>query len=80
MVAQDKAEATSVARSRERVKAIEADRSVKARGQGILAARAAEEYGYVVRDVRRIIQVGGLIAACLAVVFVLIDVLHVITV
>jgi hypothetical protein len=32
----------------------------------LLAARAAEEYAYVVRDVRRILVVGGTVAAVLA--------------
>ncbi len=48
--------------------------------QGLLAARAAEEYAYVVRDVRRILVVGGSLAVVMAVLFVLIDVLHVISV
>ena len=48
--------------------------------QGILATRAAEEYGYVVRDVRRILTVGGSLAVVLFVLFVLVDLLHVITI
>ena len=79
IAAQDKAE-TSLARSRERGKTGELDRPGKAKSQGLLAARAAEEYGYVVRDVRRILRVGSLMAACLAALFVLIHVMHVITV
>lgn len=71
---------TSFGRPRDRVRAGEPDRSAKARSQGLLAARAAEEYGYVVRDVRRILRVGGLMAAALAVFFVLIDMMHVIRV
>jgi hypothetical protein len=46
----------------------------------LLAARAAEEYAYVVRDVRRILLVGGTIAAALAVIYVLVDVAHVVTI
>jgi hypothetical protein len=46
----------------------------------LLAARAAEEYAYVVRDVRRILIVGGSLAAVLGVLFVLIDLLHVVSV
>jgi hypothetical protein len=46
----------------------------------LLAARAAEEYAYVVRDVRRIVRVGGSLAAALAVIYVLVDVLHLVTV
>ena len=43
-----------------------------------LAIRAAEEYGYVSRDVKRIVRVGGSMIAILAVVFVLVDVMRVI--
>lgn len=70
--------AEGIGRSRDRVKTIESDRSVRARNQGILAAKAVEEYAYVVRDVRRILRVGGLMVAALAVFFVLIDVMHVV--
>jgi hypothetical protein len=42
--------------------------------------KAAEEYAYVVRDVRRILFVGSILAAALIVAFVLIDVAHVITI
>lgn len=45
-----------------------------------LAVRAAEEYAYVVRDVRRILVVGGSLAAVLAILFVLIDLFHFITI
>jgi hypothetical protein len=48
--------------------------------QSPLALRAAEEYAYVTRDVRRIITVGGAMVAILAVLVILIDVLHVVTV
>ena len=43
-----------------------------------LATRAAEEYGYVQRDVRRIAIVGGSLLAVLAILYVLVNVLHVI--
>lgn len=42
-----------------------------------LATRAAEEYGYVRRDVRRIATVGGSLLGILAVLYVLDSVLHV---
>jgi hypothetical protein len=45
-----------------------------------LAVRAAEEYAYVSRDVRRILWVGGSMIGLLGVFFVLIDILHVVTV
>jgi hypothetical protein len=78
IVAQERAAETSRARARQ-----SAGRSIETRrpgGQGLLAARAAEEYAYVVRDVRRILIVGGSVAATLAVLVVLIDVLKVITI
>ena len=46
----------------------------------MLAVKAAEEYAYVVRDVRRIVLVGGLMVGLMAVLFVLIDVAHVVTI
>jgi hypothetical protein len=66
-------------RDRDRGKA-EPARPGRPGGQGLLAARAAKEYDYLVRDIRRIIVVGGLLAAIMASLFVLVDVLHVITI
>jgi hypothetical protein len=54
------------------------ERAERPRSQGLLAARAAEEYAYVARDVRRIIRVAGLMAAALAAAWLLIDVLQVV--
>jgi hypothetical protein len=45
----------------------------------LLAARAAEEYGYVVRDVRRIGIVGGGLIGVMLVLYVLVEVVHVIS-
>ena len=78
IVAQERAAETARSRTRETVA-----RSAETRrtgGQGLLAARAAEEYAYVVRDVRRIVVVGGALAAAMLVLFVLIDVLKVVTI
>ena len=44
-----------------------------------LAIRAAEEYGYVRRDVRRIALVGGFLIAILAVLEVLVNGMHLFT-
>lgn len=41
-----------------------------------LAIRAAEEYGYVRRDVRRILVVGGSLLAILAILDILVNVAH----
>jgi hypothetical protein len=38
-------------------------------GAGLLAVRAAEEYTYVVRDVRRIVSVAAVLFAILAVIY-----------
>jgi len=45
-----------------------------------LATRAAEEYGYVRRDIRRITIVGGSLLAVLAVLHVLVNVAHLFTI
>ena len=78
IVAQERAAEANRARGRN-VRVTEAVRPGRAGGQGLLAARAAEEYNYVVRDVRRIIVVGGALAAILAVVFVIVDVMRLVS-
>lgn len=80
IVAQERDAQAGRSRDRDRVRAGEVARPGRAGGQGLLAARAAEEYAYVVRDVRRILIVGGAMAATLAVLYVLIDVAHVVTI
>lgn len=64
------------------------DRALKAPEESIggvrysstpLAVRAAEEYGYVRRDVRRITLVGGFLIAILAVLEVLVNGMHLFT-
>ena len=54
--------------------------SAPGRPKGLLAQRAAEEYGYVARDVRRIIRVAALMAGFLIVAWVLVDGLHLVKV
>ena len=80
IVAQERDAEVNRTRNRERGRVSDATRPGRPGGQGLLAARAAEEYGYVVRDVRRIIYVGGAVAAALVVLYVLIDVMHVVTI
>jgi hypothetical protein len=80
IVAQERTAELNRARARDRGRATEPIRPGRTTGSGLLAARAAEEYNYVVRDVRRIIIVGGAMAASLAVMYVLIDVMKVITI
>lgn len=58
-----------------------AEFAVAGRGESsILAARAVEEYAYVQRDLRRIAKVGGGIVAVVAVLWVLIDLTHIIVI
>ena len=80
IVAQERAAEAGRTRARDRVRATEAARPGRSGGQGLLAAKAAEEYAYVVRDVRRILVVGGGLVATLAVLYVLIDIAHVVTI
>jgi len=79
IVAQERDAELNRSRSRDRSRG-ETTRAGRPAGQGLLATRAAEEYGYVVRDVRRILQVGGAVAAALAVLYVMIDILRVVTI
>jgi hypothetical protein len=52
----------------------------RARASSTFTASAAQEYGYVVSDVRRIILIGGSLVGVILILFVLIDVLHLITI
>lgn len=79
IVARERVADTERARARDRAKA-EPIRSGRAGGQGLLAVRAAKEYDYLVRDVRRIVFVGGMLAAIMAALYVVVDVLHLVTI
>jgi hypothetical protein len=57
-----------------------AERPGRAGGQGLLAVRAAEEYGYVVRDIGRIVRIGGSMVAVLLILWILVRVMNVITI
>ncbi len=73
IVARDRAAQSTVGgRGRE-----ESSRS-RLRSGSPLAVRAAEEYGYVSRDVGRIIRIGGSMIAIMALFYVLVDVAKVI--
>jgi hypothetical protein len=65
-------------RARARSEAFETGSLSRPRAGSLLAARASEEYTYVVRDVRRIVRVGGGLLVVLFVLFLLIDVFSVI--
>ena len=79
IVARERVADTDLARTRDRAKT-EPTRSGRAGGQGLLAARAAKEYDYLVRDIRRIVFVGGMVAAIMAALYVLVDVAHLVTI
>jgi hypothetical protein len=80
ILAQERAAETGRDRDRERDRGSQATRSGRGGSQGLLAAKTAEEYAYVVRDVRRILVVAGAMAAALAAIYVLVNVAHVITI
>ena len=80
IVAQERDAEVGRARARDRSRSSDTSRAGRAGSQGLLAARAAEEYAYVVRDVRRILVIGGALAATMAVLYVLIDLVHVVTI
>jgi hypothetical protein len=76
IVARDRQAQANLGRSVDRGQDL--GRPGRARLGAPLAIRAAEEYGYVSRDVRRILRVGGSMVAILAIFWVLVDVTHVI--
>jgi hypothetical protein len=78
ILAQERAAEAGRDRARERDRGTQTTR--RAGSQGLLAARTAEEYAYVVRDIRRILVVSGAIVAALAAIYVLVNVAHVITI
>jgi hypothetical protein len=81
ILAEERAAEASRARARERKRSDVAAMGAapgRSREGSLLAARAEEEYAYVVRDVRRIARVGGSLVGLLAILFILIDVIGVI--
>ncbi len=81
MVAEERAAEAARSRARERNRgAIEQFGRGRSRESSILSTRSAEEYTYVVRDVRRIATVGGALVGVLVVLFLVIEVAHIITI
>jgi hypothetical protein len=76
IVAQERAADQSRSRDRSRSNGADASRT-RTREGSLLAVKAAEEYQYVVRDVRRIVQVGGGLMVLMFVLWLLIEVLNV---
>ena len=77
IVAEERAAERAQRRGRDRGRGAEAVGG-RVRDSSPLSVRASEEYAYVRRDVLRIVRIGGALLLILAVLFVLIDVAHVI--
>jgi hypothetical protein len=77
IVAEERAAENAMRRSRDRARGVEP--VARVREAAPLAVRASEEYAYVRRDVFRIARIAALLLGILAILFVLIDVTHVIT-
>jgi hypothetical protein len=77
IVAEERAAEQATRRSRDRGREPE-HVTTRLRSAAPLSVRAADEYAYVRRDVRRIARIGSALIAILAVLHVLINVLHVI--
>jgi hypothetical protein len=77
ILAEERAAQQATRRTRDRDRFAEVG-GPRGRDLAPLAVRAADEYAYVRRDVIRIVRVGGSLLAILAVLYVLIDVAHVI--
>ncbi len=78
ILAQEKAAEQATRRTRDRAAREGGIAAVRARESLPLAVRAAEEYGYVRRDIVRIARIGLLLVAILTVLYVLINVMGVI--
>lgn len=76
--AQERAAITDAIRRRSRGRAHDATAGVDINAP--LSVRAAHEYAYVARDVRRIGLTAGLTIAILAIVYVLVNILGVVTI
>jgi len=79
IVAEEKA-ATATRDARERGRKAGSDATAGVSYSSVpLSARAADEYRYVQRDVRRIVLVGGFLLLILAILDVMVNVLHLFT-
>jgi hypothetical protein len=73
IVAEERAAEQAARRTRDRGRQPAAELA-PARGRAPLSVRAADEYAYVRRDVRRIVAIGALLLLILAALYVLINV------
>lgn len=79
IVAEERRAEAARSGSRDRGRApFEATARGRGRESGLLAARAAEEYTYVARDVRRIVTVGGTLLGVMLAIWLVVEVLHII--
>ncbi len=76
IVAEERAAQNATRRTRDRDRSVEP--GAYRRETAPLSVRAADEYAYVRRDVLRIAIIGGALLAVMAILYVLIDVTHVI--
>jgi hypothetical protein len=74
MIAEERASDDARARSRDRGRVGADIVRGRTRDGSLLATRAAEEYTYVVRDVRRIVQVGGGLMVVMLLVWLVLEV------
>jgi hypothetical protein len=77
ILAEERAASQAAIRTRERAREAEVAPRPVAREALPLSVRAADEYAYVRRDVWRIGRIGALLLGLMAVLYVLINVLHV---
>jgi hypothetical protein len=77
IVAEERAAQQANRRTRDRDRVAEPG-AHRTRELAPLSVRAADEYAYVRRDVLRIARIGGALIAVLAILYVLIDVMHVV--
>jgi hypothetical protein len=75
IVAEERAADDARLRNRDRARTPDAAPRGRTREGSLLANRAAEEYTYVVRDVRRIIQVGGGLLVVLLALWLVLEVI-----
>ena len=80
IVARDAAAENERGRSRDRRKTEEhlREEAPRTRTGSLLAIRGEQEYAYVVRDVRRILTVGGSLVGVLIVLYILIEVVGIV--
>jgi hypothetical protein len=75
LVAQERAADDARSRNRDRGRTVETASRSRTREGSLLATRSIEEYAYVVRDVRRIVRVGGGLMLVMLVLWLVLEVI-----